>query len=147
MIVNVFVGPAQVTAAKVYFGVMVIVGLAAWQSGAFDTPHPGGTASPASPATPATPATPQETPLRLPAPPAPHLSAPPKRSLKSRSATSDHVFRGVARGGGLLVLTLMLMVGTFLAFRASQALHTASVRFMNRELSACSETAFSSSGS
>jgi phosphate transport system permease protein len=35
---------------------------------------------------------------------------------------SDLIFRAIARGGGSVVLIIMIMVGTFLAYRASQAL-------------------------
>jgi phosphate transport system permease protein len=57
-------------------------------------------------------------------------SAPVRRRLKTRMSASDQVFRGVARGGGVLVLVLMLLVGAFLAYRAAQALHKAGWSFL-----------------
>jgi phosphate transport system permease protein len=45
-------------------------------------------------------------------------------------STPDLLFRGVARGGGILVLVLMVLVGTFLAIRAWQALHKAGFSFL-----------------
>jgi phosphate transport system permease protein len=72
---------------------------------------------------PLTPGTPPETK----APPRP---GPLERSLKSTIAVSDHVFRAVATVGGLLVLVLMGLVGTFLAIRAWQALHKAGLSFL-----------------
>lgn len=65
-----------------------------------------------------------------PRPPEPSHQEPPKRSLKSRIAASDRIFRGVATSGGTLVLVLMALVGAFLAFRASQALHKAGLSFL-----------------
>jgi phosphate transport system permease protein len=40
------------------------------------------------------------------------------------------VFRGIARGGGSVVLIIMILVGTFLAFRATQALRKAGWSFL-----------------
>src|SRR5215469_5658175 len=48
---------------------------------------------------------------------------PRRRNLRSRVSGSDLIFRGVLRGGGAWVLVLMVLVGAFLAYRASQALH------------------------
>lgn len=59
--------------------------------------------------------------------------APARRNLRARLSTSDRVFRGVARGGGLLVLVLMALVGTFLAFRALQALRKAGWSFLTTQ--------------
>jgi len=42
---------------------------------------------------------------------------------------ADRAFRGIARGGGTTVLVLMAMVGTFLAYRAWDALHVAGWSF------------------
>jgi phosphate transport system permease protein len=55
------------------------------------------------------------------------------RKLTSRLSTSDFVFRGIARGGGVAVLVLMLAVGSFLAFRAAQALHKAGFSFLTTQ--------------
>jgi len=56
--------------------------------------------------------------------------APQRRRLKAKMSASDHVFRGVARGGGAFVLVLMLLVGTFLGLRAAPALHKAGWSFL-----------------
>jgi len=55
------------------------------------------------------------------------------RKLTSRLSASDLVFRGVARAGGLTVLLLLGLVGTFLFFRASQALHKAGWSFITTQ--------------
>jgi phosphate transport system permease protein len=52
------------------------------------------------------------------------------RKLVLRRDPVDRTFRGVARGGGIAVLTIMLLVGVFLAFRASQALSSDGVKFL-----------------
>lgn len=46
---------------------------------------------------------------------------------------SDKVFRGIIRGGGSTVLVIMILVGTFLAFRASQALGAAGWSFFTEQ--------------
>ncbi|WP_245981328.1 phosphate ABC transporter permease subunit PstC [Frondihabitans australicus] len=46
---------------------------------------------------------------------------------------SDVRFRGLARTGGILVLTIMSLVGLFLAFRASQALRVAGLGFLTTQ--------------
>ena len=50
---------------------------------------------------------------------------PRKRNLRSRLSVSDLVFRGIARAGGSVALIIMILVGTFLAYRAFPALHKA----------------------
>ena len=70
-----------------------------------------------------------ESPIRQPGPGVPG-TAPRKRNLRSRLSLSDQVFRSVARAGGSVVLILMIMVGTFLAYRAAQALHVAGWSFL-----------------
>jgi phosphate transport system permease protein len=45
-------------------------------------------------------------------------------------STQDLVFRGVLRGSGAWVLILMVLVGTFLAYRAAQALGQAGFSFL-----------------
>ena len=55
---------------------------------------------------------------------------PAKRNLKSRLNPSDRIFRAIARGGGSVVLIIMILVGTFLGFRAAQALHKAGWSFL-----------------
>ena len=55
------------------------------------------------------------------------------RNLRSRMSTSDLVFRGVLRGGGAWVLVVMLLVGSFLALRATQALHKAGWSFLTTQ--------------
>ena len=44
------------------------------------------------------------------------------RKLSLTRDPIDRAFRGIARGGGVAVLTIMLMVGLFLSLRASQAI-------------------------
>jgi phosphate transport system permease protein len=63
------------------------------------------------------------------------LSQPPQtpQKLTSRLSVSDYVFRGIARGGGLLVLVLLVSVGSFLAYRGSQALHKAGWSFLTTQ--------------
>lgn len=46
---------------------------------------------------------------------------------------ADVRFRAVARAGGILVLTVMSLVGVFLAFRASQALGVAGFGFLTQQ--------------
>ena len=56
-----------------------------------------------------------------------------QRNLRARYSASDHAFRGFARAGGLAVLILMIMVGAFLAFRASNALAKAGTSFLTTQ--------------
>jgi phosphate transport system permease protein len=58
---------------------------------------------------------------------------PRRRSLRSRASTSDLVFRGVLRGGGAWVLVIMILVGTFLGYRAWQALTKAGWSFLTTQ--------------
>lgn len=55
------------------------------------------------------------------------------RRLYAGSGLPDRLFRGVARGGGGLVLAVMLLVGGFLTFRAWQALKVAKWHFLTTE--------------
>jgi phosphate transport system permease protein len=55
------------------------------------------------------------------------------RKLTARLSASDRAFRGVARGGGIVVLVLLGLVGTFLFYRASQALHKAGWSFLTTQ--------------
>lgn len=55
------------------------------------------------------------------------------RDLKARLSASDRAFRGVARGGGVVVLVLLGLVGTFLFYRAFQALHKAGFSFLTTQ--------------
>ena len=60
-----------------------------------------------------------------------HAQGPPaRRNLTARLSPSDLAFRGIARSGGVLVLILMVGVGSFLAYRAGQALHKAGWSFL-----------------
>jgi len=52
------------------------------------------------------------------------------RRLGTRSSTPDAVFRGVIYTAGILVLVIMLMVGLFLAIRATEALRVAGFSFL-----------------
>jgi phosphate transport system permease protein len=55
------------------------------------------------------------------------------RKLAARLSASDRAFHAVARSGGVVVLLLLGLVGTFLFFRASQALHKAGWSFLTTE--------------
>ncbi|TRV79503.1 phosphate ABC transporter permease subunit PstC [Streptomyces sp. 130] len=55
------------------------------------------------------------------------------RRLYADSGLPDRVFRGVARGGGGLILAVMLLVGGFLLYRAWQALTRAGWSFLTTE--------------
>ena len=59
--------------------------------------------------------------------------APTRRRIVANSDSADRTFRGVARGGGMLVLVLMVLVGTFLAYRAAQALHKSGLSFLTTQ--------------
>jgi phosphate transport system permease protein len=74
------------------------------------------------------------TPEGTPAPAsAPRRPAPPKRKLTSRMGAPDIAFRWFTRGGGLIVLILEVLVGSFLFFRAYQALHKAGWSFLTTQ--------------
>ncbi len=55
------------------------------------------------------------------------------RKLTARLSGSDRTFRGVAAAGGVFVLILYGLVGTFLAYRAGQALHKAGWSFLTTQ--------------
>ncbi|MEU9332257.1 phosphate ABC transporter permease subunit PstC [Streptomyces sp. NPDC048290] len=55
------------------------------------------------------------------------------RRLHVDPGLPDRVFRGVLRGGGTLVLAIMLLVGGFLTYRAWQALEVARWGFLTTE--------------
>jgi phosphate transport system permease protein len=55
------------------------------------------------------------------------------RSLKSRTSGSDLAFRVILQSGGSLVLILMILVGTFLFYRAYDALHKAGWSFLTTQ--------------
>ncbi|MEU0964710.1 phosphate ABC transporter permease subunit PstC [Streptomyces sp. NPDC005917] len=57
----------------------------------------------------------------------------PPRRLYADPGATDRVFRGVLRGGGALVLAIMLLVGGFLTYRAWQALSIAKWGFITTE--------------
>ncbi|RKR73163.1 phosphate ABC transporter membrane protein 1 (PhoT family) [Frondihabitans australicus] len=61
------------------------------------------------------------------------LSTDSPRLLTVVRDPSDVRFRGLARTGGILVLTIMSLVGLFLAFRASQALRVAGLGFLTTQ--------------
>ena len=56
-----------------------------------------------------------------------------RRKLVANPGTADKVFRGTARSGGTLVLVLMVLVGTFLAYRAWEALRKAGFSFITTQ--------------
>jgi phosphate transport system permease protein len=55
------------------------------------------------------------------------------RRLSTNPDGTDRTFRGVARSGGMLVLLLMTLVGTFLALRAASALKVAGLSFLTTQ--------------
>lgn len=57
----------------------------------------------------------------------------PPRRLYADPGVADRLFRGVLRGGGTLVLAIMLLVGGFLTYRAWQALSVAKWGFITTE--------------
>jgi phosphate transport system permease protein len=64
------------------------------------------------------------------------LAQPPPQTpqkLTARLSASDYLFRAIARGGGLVVLVLMVAVGAFLAYRGTQALHRAGWSFLTTQ--------------
>ncbi|MEU7341480.1 MULTISPECIES: phosphate ABC transporter permease subunit PstC [unclassified Streptomyces] len=69
---------------------------------------------------------------RILARPVPPADDPPRRLYPDRGVP-DRVFRGVLRGGGGLVLAIMLLVGGFLTYRAWQALSVARWGFVTTE--------------
>lgn len=56
-----------------------------------------------------------------------------QRNLRSRLSVSDLVFRAIARAGGSVALVIMILVGTFLAYRAYPALHKAGWSFLTTQ--------------
>ena len=56
-----------------------------------------------------------------------------KRDIKPRLDQSDLVFHAIARAGGSVMLVVMLLIGAFLAFRATQALRTAGWSFLTTQ--------------
>jgi phosphate transport system permease protein len=61
------------------------------------------------------------------------MGTPARRNLKAKLSASDLVFRGIARVGGVFVLVLMVLVGTFLFYRAQQALRAAGWSFLTTQ--------------
>jgi len=55
------------------------------------------------------------------------------RKLTYRLSASDRAFRAIARAGGVVVLVLLGLVGAFLFYRASQALHKAGWSFLTTQ--------------
>ncbi|BCB84709.1 phosphate ABC transporter permease subunit PstC [Phytohabitans suffuscus] len=60
-------------------------------------------------------------------------ATPERRRLKTNLGLADRVFRGVARGGGAIVLVIMTLVGAFLAYRALLALRESGLSFVTTE--------------
>ncbi|HEX3589826.1 MAG TPA: hypothetical protein VHV74_09345 [Pseudonocardiaceae bacterium] len=56
-----------------------------------------------------------------------------RRSTKAKAGLADLIFRAVARSGGGLVLVIMVLVGTFLAYRAWGALREAGWSFLTTQ--------------
>ncbi len=55
------------------------------------------------------------------------------RSLTAARGLSDNVFRVTAHGGGVLVLAIMALVGTFLAIRGAEAIRSAGLSFLGEQ--------------
>ena len=55
------------------------------------------------------------------------------RQLTTLRDPADIAFRTIARSGGVIVLSIMLLVGVFLAFRAAQALNVAGFSFLTEQ--------------
>ncbi|HET6153733.1 MAG TPA: phosphate ABC transporter permease subunit PstC [Marmoricola sp.] len=55
------------------------------------------------------------------------------RKIKLVRDLPDKIFRGVASAGGVTVLLIMLLVGTFLALKAAPALHQAGFKFFTTQ--------------
>jgi phosphate transport system permease protein len=60
-------------------------------------------------------------------------TAPQRRALTADIGGADRAFRGIARGGGTLILVVMTLIGTFLGFRAWQALHASGTSFLTTQ--------------
>ncbi|HSV68180.1 MAG TPA: hypothetical protein VLJ59_20115 [Mycobacteriales bacterium] len=58
---------------------------------------------------------------------------PAPRPIVATVGVGDRIFRGTARGGGIVVLLIMLLVGLFLDYRALQALHVAGWSFLTTQ--------------
>jgi phosphate transport system permease protein len=56
-----------------------------------------------------------------------------RRNLTARLSSSDRTFRAIATAGGTVMLVLMGLVGTFLAYRGSQALRKAGWSFLTTQ--------------
>jgi phosphate transport system permease protein len=61
-------------------------------------------------------------------------SAPRRRNLAARLNASDRGFHAILRGGGIVVLALLGLAGTFLGFRGWQALHVAGTSFLTTQI-------------
>lgn len=55
------------------------------------------------------------------------------RRVVTVAAPDDRLFRAIARAGGIAVLGVMLLVGSFLAFRATEALSVAGPNFLTEQ--------------
>ena len=55
------------------------------------------------------------------------------RLLTTVRDPADVAFRGIARGGGIIVLSIMSLVGVFLGFRALQALQVSGLSFLTEQ--------------
>lgn len=56
-----------------------------------------------------------------------------RRSIKANPGPADRVFRGTVRSSGAAVLVIMLLVGSFLAYRGWEALRKAGVSFFTTQ--------------
>jgi phosphate transport system permease protein len=72
--------------------------------------------------------------VRPPSRPGAASSPPPQpRRLQSNAGRTDKVFRGVARGGGGLLLVIMALIGAFLAIQAIPSLRKAGFGFFTTQ--------------
>lgn len=56
-----------------------------------------------------------------------------QRNLSTRLSTSDRGFRALLYAGGVAILVLLVLVGTFLGYRGWQALHVAGLSFITAQ--------------
>jgi phosphate transport system permease protein len=63
----------------------------------------------------------------------PHPGGDGPRPISSRRSSGDRAFRGLARGSGVLVLTMMVLVGGFLVLRGWQALKVDGFKFLTSQ--------------
>jgi phosphate transport system permease protein len=70
---------------------------------------------------------------RIPADPDSHEPVAGRRSLVSKPARSDSIFRSISYGAGMATVGIMLAVGIFLTLRASDALSVSGLSFLTEQ--------------